>query len=112
MFRTKKYTILFKNETSSPEKKYTSCFMLVMAARSSTASNSAPKRAKSGVRHRLQLTFPSQVTKEGFLSRLDRAKQRLFRIGMVDNYRLLTSLLDSLEGRLSGAKMNSSDVME
>ena len=60
MFRTKKYTILLKNKTSSPEKKYTSCFMLVMAAHSSMAFSSAPKRAKSGVRHHLQLTFPSQ----------------------------------------------------
>ena len=77
--------------------------MLVMAARSSMASSSAPKRAKSGVRHHLQLTFPSQATKEGFLSRLDWAKQRLFPgVGTVGNYRLLTSLLDSLEGRLSG----------
>ena len=97
MLRTKKYTILFKNKMSSLEKKYTSCFMLVMAERSSTASSSAPKWAKSGVRHHLQLTFPSQATKEGFLSRLDRAKQRLFpQVGTVDNYRLLTSPLDSL----------------
>ena len=74
--------------------------MLVMAALSSMVSSSAPKRAKSGV---LQLTFPSQATKEGFLSRLDWAKQWLFPgVGTVGNYRLLTSLLDSLEGRLSG----------
>ena len=59
-------TILLKNKKSSPEKKYTSCFMLVIAAGSSMASSSAPKRAKSGVQHHLQLTFPSQATKEGF----------------------------------------------
>ena len=65
------------HKTSSPKKKIHQLFY---------ASNggmffydfSAPKRAKSGVRHHLLLTFPSQVTKEGFLSRLDRAKQRLF----------------------------------
>ena len=61
----KKYTILFKNKTSSPEKKNTTFFMLVMAAGSSMASSSAPKRPKSGVQHHLQLTFPSQATKEG-----------------------------------------------
>ena len=76
--------------------------MLVMAAHYSMASYPAPNRAKSSVRHHLQLTFPSQATKEGFLSRLDWAKQRLFPGGgTVDNYRLLTSLLDMLKGKLS-----------
>ena len=44
------------------------------------------------------------MTKEGFLSELDQAKLQLFPAGggTVDNYCLLTSLLDSLEGRLSG----------
>ena len=77
--------------------------MLVMAAHSSTASCSAPKQAKSGVQHHFQLTFHSQVTKEGFPSKLDLAKLRFFPGGgMVDNYCLLNSLLDLLEGRLSG----------
>ena len=97
MFRTKKINLLSKNNTSSPKKKYTSCFMLVLAARSSTASCPAPKRAKGGVRHHFQLTFYSQATKEGFLSKLNRDKLRLFPGGgTVDNYCLLTSLLDSL----------------
>ena len=77
--------------------------MLVMAARSSMASCPAPKRAIGSARHYFQLTFHSQATKEGFHSKLNRAKLRLFLGGgTVDNYCLLTSLLDSLEGRLSG----------
>ena len=61
------------------------------------------KRAKSGVRHHLQLSFGSQAMKEAFLARLDRAKQRLFpEGGTVDNYRLFTGLLDALDGRVAG----------
>ena len=71
-----------------------------MAAHTSTASCPVPKQTKSGVFSDIPL---SQATKEGFLSKLDRAKLRLFpRGGTVDNHCLLTSLLDSLEGRLSG----------
>ena len=70
---------------------------------SSTASCPTPKRAKSGVRHHLQLSFGSQTMKEAFLARLDRAKQRLFpEGGTVDNYRLFTGLLDALDGRVAG----------
>ena len=57
--------------------------------------NLNPKSEKENLK-----TFP---TKEGFLSRLDRAKHRLFPGGgTADNYRLLTGLLDLLESRLSG----------
>ena len=64
------------------------------------ASCLTPKRAKCSVRHHLQLSFPSQATKEALLARLDRAKQRMFpEGGTVDNYRLLTCLLDVLEGQ-------------
>ena len=67
------------------------------------ASCPTPKRAKCSVRHHLQLSFPSQATKEAFLARLDRAKQRMFpEGGTVDNYRLLTCLLDALEGQAVG----------
>ena len=67
------------------------------------ASCPTPKRAKCGVRHHLQLSFPSQATKEAFLARLDRAKQRMFpEGGTVDIYRLLTGLLDALEGQAVG----------
>ena len=70
---------------------------------SSRASCSpAPKRAKCGVRHHLQVTFSSNSMKEGFLARLDRAKLLLFPgASAVDNYRLLTGLLDALDGRLA-----------
>ena len=52
------------------------------------------------MKKRILNSFP---TKEGFLSRLDRAKHRLFPGGgTADNYRLLTGLLDLLESRLSG----------
>ena len=99
----KKYTFYPKITRAVQKKIYTSCFMLVMAARFSMASCLAPKLAKSSVRHHFQLTFHSQATKEGFLSRLDRVKLRLFSGGgKVDKYCLLTSLLDLLEGRLSG----------
>ena len=55
------------------------------------------------MRHHLQLSFPSQATKEAFLARLDRAKQRMFpEGGTFDNYRLLTCLLDALEGQAVG----------
>ena len=51
------------------------------------------------MKKRILNSFP---TKEGFLSRVDRAKHRLFpRGGTADNYRLLTGLLDLLESRLS-----------
>ena len=61
------------------------------------------KRAKCSVGHHLQLFFPSQATKEDFLARLDRAKQRMFpEGGTVDNYPLLTGLLDALEGQAVG----------
>ena len=67
------------------------------------ASCPTPKRAKCSVRHHLQLSFPSQATKEALLARLDRAKQRMFpECGTVDNYRLLTCLLDVLEGQAVG----------
>ena len=67
------------------------------------ASCPTPKRAKCSVRHHLQLSFPSQGTKEAFLARLDRAKQRMFpEGGTVDNYRLLTGLLGALEGQAVG----------
>ena len=67
------------------------------------ASCPTPKRAKCSVRHHVQLSFPSQATKESFLARLDRAKQRMFpEGGTVDNYRLLTCLLDALEGQAVG----------
>ena len=67
------------------------------------ASCPTPKRAKCSMRHHLQLSFPSQATKEAFLARLDRAKQRMFpEGGTVDNYRLLTCLLDALEGQAVG----------
>ena len=82
--------------------------MLVVVARSSMILVQAPKWAKSSVRHHFQL---SQVTKEGFLSRLDRAKLRLFPGGgTVDNYCLLTGLLDSLVGRLSGEASQREEV--
>ena len=38
---------------------------------SSMASCPTPKRAKSGVRHHLQLSLGSQAMKEAFLARLD-----------------------------------------
>ena len=67
------------------------------------ASCPTPKRAKCSVRHHLQLSFPSQATKEAFLARLDRAKQRMFpEGGTIDNCRLLTCLLDALEGQAVG----------
>ena len=77
MFRTKKNTPKI-TQAVRKEKKKTSCFMLVMAVRSSTTSSPAPKRAKRGVRHHLQLTLHSQATKEGFLSRRDQAKKQCY----------------------------------
>ena len=70
---------------------------------SPAASYLTPKRAKLGVRHHLQLFFPSQAIKDAFLARLDCAKQRLFPEGdTIDNYRLFTVLLDALNGRVAG----------
>ena len=65
----------------------------------STASPVAVKRPKSAIRHQTQVTFQSEASKLEFLSRLDGAKQRLFPTGgSVDNYHLLTNLLDLLDG--------------
>ena len=80
-----------------------------MASKSmtSTASPAAAKRPKSAIRHQIQVTFQSEASKLEFLSRLDGAKQRLFPTGgSVDNYQLLTDLLD---GGSSGAAVQQEE---
>ena len=70
----------------------------------STASPAAAKRPKSAILHQIQVTFQSEASKLEFLSQLDRAKQRLFPTsGSIDNYHLLTNILDLLDGGSSGA---------
>ena len=83
-----------------------------MASKSmtSTASPAAAKRPKSAIRHQIQVTFQSEASKLEFLSRLDGAKQRLFPTGgSVDNYHLLTNLLDLLDGGSSGATVQQEE---
>ena len=73
----------------------------------SSSFSAARKRAKSPIRHQLQVTFRSESSKSEFLFRLDRAKQRLFPgANSVDNFQLLSDLLDALDG--SGS--SSSDM--
>ena len=75
----------------------------------STASPAAAKRPKSAIRHQIQ-AFQSEASKLEFLSRLDGAKQRLFPTGgSVDNYHLLTNLLDLLDGGSSGAAVQQEE---
>ena len=77
---------------------------MVSKCLTSTASPVAVKRPKNAIRHQIQVTFQSEASKLEFLSRLDGAKQRLFPTGgSVDNYHLLTNLLDLLDGGSSGA---------
>ena len=47
----------------------------------------------------MRISFPNEDLKKTFLSRLDRAKSSLSPSGLrnVDNYRLLSSLLDHFE---------------
>ena len=55
------------------------------------------------VRHHLQVSFHSQAMEEAVLARLHRAKQCLFlEGGTIDNDRPFTSLLDALDGRVTG----------
>ena len=56
------------------------------------------------------MTFQSEASKLEFLSRLDGVKRRLFpTCGSVDNYQLLTGLLDLLDGGSSGAAVQQEE---
>ena len=70
-----------------------------MASRrlSSPEISPAPKRAKRSVRHQLQLSFPSEELRDGFLARMESAKQCLFPGKSVDNAQLMNSLLAKLD---------------
>ena len=82
-----------------------------MVENSYSVSCPDPKRAISGVQHRVHIplssTFPLSSDKGRLPLQARPDKQRLFPGGGTEdnyhgNYGLLTSLLDSLEGRLSG----------
>ena len=57
----------------------------------------ASKRARSSVRHQLQLSFPSENSRDSFLTRIERAKKRLFPDKGVDNLVFMSALLDRLD---------------
>ena len=74
-------------------------FKMASKRSSSSSSSVAQKRAKSAICHHSRLLFRSDSSKSEFQSRLDRAKQRLFPgAGSVDNFQLLSGLLDALDG--------------
>ena len=63
------------------------------------------KRPRSGFRFQMELTFDDQDSKKIFLSRLDKAKGLLSSSTgsrNVDNFALLSSLLDVFEGKFGG----------
>ena len=64
-------------------------------------AESAPrkKRSRLGARFQLEINFPDEESKKQFLSRLDRAKNATSSDGCpkVDNYSLLSMLLDRFE---------------
>ena len=66
-----------------------------------TVFESAPKkkRPRMGPRYQIEISFPNEDLKKTFLSRLDKARSSLSSSGSrnVDNYRLLSSLLDHFE---------------
>ena len=72
-----------------------------MAKRSSASVSpvvaSTPKRARASTRHQMQLSFQSESSRDSFLARVDRVKNRLFPGRTVDNVQFLTTLLDRLE---------------
>ena len=83
-----------------------------MASRGQT-SCPTPKRPKSNARLRLQVSFPNTERKDLFSARLERTKQHLFPEvgGNVDNYCLLSGLLDCLEGRDIGGIKSMEDCV-
>ena len=54
----------------------------------------ASKRARSIVSHQLQLYFPLKNSWDSFLTRIERAKKRLFPDKGVDNLVFMSALLD------------------
>ena len=78
----------------------------------STVSPGAPKHPKSAIRHQIQVNFQSEASKLEFLSRLDGAKQRLFPSGgTVDNFQLLSGLLELLDGENSSASAQRKETV-
>ena len=69
-----------------------------------TVFESAPKkkRPRMGPSYQMEISFPKEDLKKTFLSRLDNARSSLSSSGSrnVDNYRLLSSLLDHFEEAL------------
>ena len=72
----------------------------------------ASKRARSSVRHQLQLSFPSENSRDSFLTRIERAKKRLFPDKGVDNLVFMSALLDRLDaaGGATEQEQHSSTV--
>ena len=74
---------------------------VVFRLKMATVFESAPKkkRPRMGPRYQMEISFPNEDLKKTFLSRLDKARSSLSSSGSrnVDNYRLLSSLLDHFE---------------
>ena len=70
-----------------------------MASRrlSSPEISPAPKLAKRSMCHQLLLRFPSEEQRDGFLARMESAKQHLFSGKSVDNAQFMNSLLAKLD---------------
>ena len=92
--------VLFLYEVTlvSYQKKQTQLVSVMTSSRlSSPEISPTPKQAKSSMGHQLQLSFPSEELRVGFLAQMESVKQRLFPCKSVDNAKFMNFVLAKLD---------------